>query len=137
MTTTQNKGIVIRFNKEVIEQGDALAFDELVSDHVTNHTAAPGMSSGKEGMAYFLLQILKNGFPNRSVEIIEQIAERDFVTTRKRIVAKHEGDLLGISPTGKRVVIDIIDIIRLENGQYAEHWGMSNFSEVLAQLAGK
>jgi predicted ester cyclase len=42
--------------------------------------------------------------------------------------------LLGIAPTGKQVAIEVIDIIRLRDGQYVEHWGINTLSVVLAQL---
>jgi predicted ester cyclase len=42
---------------------------------------------------------------------------------------------MGIPPTGKKVIINVIDIIRLREGKYVEHWGMSNIPEVIAQLS--
>ena len=35
------------------------------------------------------------------------------------------------------MVINVIDIIRLKNGRYVEHWGMSNLSEVIAEISRK
>jgi hypothetical protein len=32
-------------------------------------------------------------------------------------------------------VINVIDMIRLKQGKYIEHWGMSNLAEVIAQLS--
>jgi predicted ester cyclase len=47
------------------------------------------------------------------------------------------GYMMGIPPTGKKVVIHVIDIIRLKDGQYVEHWGMSNLPEVMAEISRK
>lgn len=93
------------------------------------------MPNGPESFYFFLVEVLRKGFPDLKVEILEQTAERDLVTTRKQITATHAGEIFGIRPIGKKVVIDIIDIIRLENGKYAEHWGQSNFTDVLKQLS--
>jgi predicted SnoaL-like aldol condensation-catalyzing enzyme len=133
--TEQNKKIVVRFNREVIEQGNTHAFHELVSPNCVNHSALPGTSKGPDGMIYFLQQILKKGFPDVQVEILEQVAERDLVTTRKKLIATHTGDFMGIFATNKKVVIEVIDIIRLQEGKYTEHWGMSNLAEIVKQLA--
>ena len=134
-TTEQNKQIVIRFNKEYVEQGNEHSFYELVSEDVVNHSAPPGTSKGSDGMIHFLQHVLRTGFPDLTVDILDQVAEGDIVTTRKAIHATHSGDFMGIPPTGKKVVINVIDMIRLKQGKYIEHWGMSNLAEVMAQLS--
>jgi steroid delta-isomerase-like uncharacterized protein len=130
----QNKAIVLRFNKEFIEQGKRASFNELVAEDVVNHSAPPGTNTGQEGMIYFLQTVLKAGFPDLTVEIHDQIAEGDKVTTRKTFHATHLGELLGMPPTHKKVAIQVMDIIRLRDGQYVEHWGMSNLSDILNDL---
>jgi predicted ester cyclase len=135
LTTEQNKIAVIRFNKEFIEQGNMQSFTELVSSEVVNHAAPAGAPAGPESMIHFLQHILRKGFPDVKVEILDQIAEGDKVTTRKILRGRHTGEFMGIAPSGKEVAIHVIDIIRLRNGQYIEHWGMSNLVEVLGQLS--
>ena len=134
-STEQNKQIVVRFNKECIEQGIPGSFEELLSNNVINHSAPDGMPDGKESFYFFLNNVLRRGFSNLNVDILEQIAERDLVTTRKKIRATHTGEIFGIPPSNKKVEINIIDIIRLSNGKYAEHWGQSNFDEVLKEIS--
>ena len=63
--TEQNKQIVIRFNKECIEQGIPSSFEELLSDTVINHSAPAGMPNGKESFYFFLDNVLRRGFANR------------------------------------------------------------------------
>jgi predicted ester cyclase len=132
--TEQNKSTVIRFNREFIEQGNLDVIDELVSDEFHNHTAVAGVPRGKEGMIFFLQNVLRKAFPDLVVEIFEMVAEHDLVTTRKKITGTHTGEIAGMTATGKKVVINIIDMVRLKNGMYVEHWGMSNMTEVLAAL---
>ncbi|HMH24440.1 MAG TPA: ester cyclase [Puia sp.] len=131
----KNKQIVTRFNKEVMEEGNKASFMELVAADCVNHAAAPGAPAGKEGMGHFLLQVLRTAFPDLKITIHEQVAENDLVTTRKSIHATHTGESLGVLPTHKKVVIEVIDIIRLKNGLYAEHWGISNIPSVIAELS--
>lgn len=130
----KNKAAVQRFNKDVIERGDERTFHELMAPHFVNRTAAPGSPSGAEGMLHTFNRVLRPAFPDLRVEIHEQIAEGDKVVTRKTIHGTHRGELLGIPPTNKPISIDVIDIVRLENGQYVEHWGINTLPVVLASL---
>ena len=134
-TTEQNKETVVRFNKECVEQGNLNSFKELLADDVINYSAPAGMPKGPESFYYFLNEILRKGFPDLKVEILDQIAEGDKVTTRKAIKATHTGELMGIPPSNKAVEINVIDIIRLKDGKYVEHWGMSNLADIVKEIS--
>lgn len=129
-----NKRAVIRFNREVIEQGSPEAFDTLLAPGFVNRTAAPGVPRGRDGMWQMIDQVLRRAFPDLRVEIHDQIAEGDKVTTRKTIHGTHDGELFGIPPTHRAVAIQVIDIVRLEGGRYVEHWGVNTLPSVLASL---
>jgi predicted ester cyclase len=79
-------------------------------------------------------EILRPALPDMKVEIHDQIAEGDKVVTRKDITGTHLGSFLGVPATGRRVTISVIDIVRLRDGQYLEHWRSNNLPGVLAQL---
>lgn len=129
-----NKAVVRRFNFEVIEQGNVEAAKELLASGFVNRTAPPGTHPGIEGMVHMITNILKPAFPDLKIEIHDQIAEGDKVTTRKTIRATHQGALMGIAATGRSVSIDVIDIVRIADGKYAEHWGVNTLFQVLSQL---
>ncbi len=133
-TTEQNKHTVVRFNKEFIEQGNLNIFPELVADDFVNHNAPAG-ANGPESMVHFLHHILRAGFPDITVDILDQVAEGDKVTTRKVFYGTHTGELMGMAPSHKKVAIQVIDIIRLRDGKYVEHWGASNFSDVVKEIS--
>jgi predicted ester cyclase len=133
-TELQNKQAVLRFNRAVIEQADEVAYRELLASDFVNRTAAPGFSSGPEGMRKMFEEILRPALANLRVEIHDQVAEGDRVTTRKTIRGLHQGALLGVAPTGQPVAIDVIDIVRLRDGQYVEHWGINTLQTVIMQL---
>ena len=133
--TEKNKQAVTRFNQEFVIEGKMESFKELVADDVINHAAPPGSSTGPDGMIHFIQNILKAGFPDLQVAILDQIAEGDKVTSRKEFYGTHTGELMGIPPSNKKVTIKVIDIIRLRDGKYIEHWGISNFADILAQIS--
>jgi predicted ester cyclase len=132
----ENKAVVRRFNKEVIEQCNFEAFNAIMHKDFINRTAPPG-SNGAEGMWHTFNTILKPAFPDLSVEIYDQVAEGDKVTTRKSIIGTHQGELMGISPTNRKVKIDVIDIVRLHDGKFVEHWGINTLQTVIAELKNK
>ena len=129
----ENKAIVRRFNKEVIEKCNLDTFNAIMDKEFINKTAPMG-SNGSDGMWNTFNNILKPAFPDLVVEIHDQIAEGDKVTTRKSIIGTHVGNLMGISATNKKVKIDVIDIVRIKDGKYIEHWGLNTLQAVIAEL---
>ncbi|MBO2010341.1 ester cyclase [Hymenobacter negativus] len=131
----ENKAIIRRYNHEGIAQGNVDTLEELLAPDFINHSAPAGMDAGRGGMFYFFLRILQSALSNLEVEILDQVAEGDKVTTRKAITGIHTGELLGLAPTQKPVVINVIDIYRLREGKLTAHWGLTTLSDVMAQLA--
>jgi predicted ester cyclase len=62
------------------------------------------------------------------------IAEGDKVATRKTFHGTHRGEFMGISPTGQRVSIELIDIVRIADGKVVEHWSMGDNLGMMQQL---
>lgn len=131
----KNKEVVRRFNHEVIEQGNAASFQELMAEDFINHAAPAGADNGPAGMWNTFTKVLRPAFPDLKVIIYEQVAEGELVTTRKAITGTHTGPLLGLAPTGKSVTIDVLDLVRVRGGQYVEHWGLNTLPAVMRQLA--
>jgi predicted ester cyclase len=134
---TTNKAVVRRFNRDLLERGDERGYDELIADDFVNRSAAPGMDPGREGMRFMFEKVLRPALSGVRVEIHDQVAEGDKVTTRKTIHGTHTGALLGVAPTNRAVAIDVIDIVRLRAGQYVEHWSINTLATVIAGLADK
>lgn len=132
--TENNKEAVRRFNQEVITEGNLASFNELMDQDFVNRSAPAGMDNGPQGMIYFFNEILRPAMPDVKVTIHQQVAEGDVVTTRKTISGTHTGSLLGIPPTNQTISIDVIDMVRVKEGKYLEHWGITSLPEVLANL---
>lgn len=128
------KDVVRRFNLDVIERGDRAAFEALMLPSFVNRTAPPGMPDGPESMWNTFERVLRPALAGLRVELHDQIAEGGKVTTRKTIRGRHTGTLMGVAATGRDVAIDVIDIVRVQDGRYAEHWGVNTLPAVLATL---
>ncbi len=136
MKPERNKELVTRMNKEYIEGGNAAVVHELFATDFVNHTAPPGSPQGPEGVIFFFDHMLKPAFPDLKVIIHDQVAEDDKVTTRKSFYATHKGDFFGVPASNKPVVMDIIDILKIKDGQFTEHWGILDMQSVMTQITG-
>ncbi len=74
--------------------------------------------------------------PDYHVTVHEMISEGTAVAIRFTARGTHRGELLGIAPTGRHVEINVIDIVRINEGRYVEHWGVNTLPSVLAALRG-
>lgn len=134
MSAETNREVVRRFNIEVIQDGNVDTFHALMAPDFVNHAAPPGMPNGPQSMWNTFENILRPALADLRVTIHDQVAEGDKVTSRKTISGVHTGVLLGIPPTGRDVSIDVIDIVRIRDGRYSEHWGLNTLAQVLAAL---
>jgi predicted SnoaL-like aldol condensation-catalyzing enzyme len=118
-----NKQTVTRFNKEFIEQGNLQAFEEIVAADFVNRSAATlNIPAGREGIRDYIMEVLHKALTNISVEIFDQIAEGDTVVTRKSISGIQVGEFLNKPATNERITMHLIDIVKLKDGKYTEHW---------------
>ena len=134
MALDDGKVVVRRFNTEVIERGDRAAFEALIDPGFVNRSAPPGSANGPESMWHTFQNVLRPALTGLAVTIHDQIAEDDRVTTRKTITGIHTGKLMGVEPTGRHVSIDVIDIVRICDGRYVEHWGINTLAAAVDHL---
>jgi steroid delta-isomerase-like uncharacterized protein len=132
MSTEENKTLARRLF-EIFGTGDLALADELIAADVIDHQALPGMPPGREGFKQFV-SIFHAAFPDLHVTVEDLIAEGDKVVGRTTMRGTHQGEFMGIPPTGKQCTISGIDIIRFANGQVVEHWGNSDDLGLMQQL---
>ena len=131
---SDNKNIVKRFNQDFIANVKMDAFNDLISPDFINHTAPPGSPTNKEAFLAFFNNVLRTAFSDIRIEIHDQIEENYKVVTRKTIRCTHSGVFMGHPPTGRPLEIKVTDIVRLEHGQYVEHWGSADMLGAIAQI---
>ena len=116
-----NKAVMRRFYEEFWCRGNEAAVDELVAADMVDHQRPDGWPAGRAGYKQ-LVRAWREGFPDMRETIGDLIAEGDKVVGRFTIDATHTGNFLGIPPTGRKIRISGIDIVRIRDGQIVEHW---------------
>jgi ketosteroid isomerase-like protein len=120
---------------------DMDGFAALFAENYVNHqlsAAAPPPPPGapaKRGTVGFFAARLK-GLPDLKVSIETVVAAGDRFAASFVYEGTHQGVLLGVEPTGKRLRFTSCDIFRVEGGKIAEHWGMGDIAGQLAQMKG-
>lgn len=127
------KALNKRFNEEVFNRKDESTFELLVADDIIDHEPIPGMPAGKEGIRTFL-RMMWSAFPDMHATIEDEAVEGDRVWSRTRMRGTHKGEFLGIPPTGRKVDVETIDIVRVRDGKAVEHWGVTDMAGVMMQL---
>jgi predicted ester cyclase len=119
--TELNKSVIRRFVEEVQNKKNWDVYDELNDPEFVNHSAPPGIPSDREGGKIYLGAFL-NAFPDCRFTVDDMIAEGDQVVTKKTFTGTHQAEFAGIPPTGKRVTLQFVDIMRVRDGRIVEHW---------------
>ncbi len=133
MTTAQNKALVREF-VDLINAQDLNTALTLFSPNFVDHTPpAGGFPPGLEGVyAFFTMQFA--AFPDARITSQDMIAEGDKVVHRMSGEGTHQGEFMGVPPTGRRITWSFIDIWRIADGQLAEHWVEADIMGVMQQL---
>ena len=133
MSEAENKTLARRFNEDVWGRGDQAALEELLDPDFVDHDALPGQPHGREGHKQ-ILAAFRSAFPDLSVTTEDIVAEGDKVVSRWTAHGTHQGELLGIAPTGNGVTIKGIDVLRVAEGRIVERWAQFNDLEMMQQL---
>lgn len=73
-------------------------------------------------------------FPDLRAEPDETMATDETVVIRYTLTGTHEGEILGIPPTGNEVEIAVVDICYMENGTITKEWYVADFLRLMKQL---
>jgi predicted ester cyclase len=76
----------------------------------------------------------RSAFPDWHEAIVELVAEGDTVAGRFRCSGTHRGKFLGEAPTGKRMEVDEVFFLRVEDGKFVDFWGLEDDLARMQQL---
>jgi steroid delta-isomerase-like uncharacterized protein len=116
-----------------INARDTSTFAEM---HAENYIQNSGRSASGLAAQIELFKRIFAAMPDLRMKVEDRIVAGDRVVTRNSWSATHSTPIRGIAPTGKPFTFHTIDIWRVENGKFAEHWDVTDTVEVLTKLRG-
>jgi steroid delta-isomerase-like uncharacterized protein len=132
--TAVDHAATMRSAYELIGTGDLDGFAALVADDFVEHEEIPGLSPTKDGMLDYFRMLL-GAFPDMHFDVDDLIADGDKTVARVTATATHGGEFMGVPATGKRMQMQLIDIMGFDDdGLVCEHWGVADMLSLMQQL---
>ena len=133
MSVQDNKFLVRRFVEEFQTRHNLAAVDDYLSPDFVDHSAPPGLPPDRDGVKMQFTMFF-TALPDLHALVHDQVADENKVVTRKTLRGTHEGDLMGIPPTGKTIDIEVIDILVIKDGKITDHWNLVDQLGLMKQL---
>ena len=76
----------------------------------------------------------RSAFPDWREEIMQLVAEGDTVAGRFRCSGTHRGEFLGEAPTGKRMEVEEVFFLRVEDEKFVDFWALEDSLGRMRQL---
>jgi len=111
----------------MLNKHDPDLVDRFVADEYRNHNAFVG--DGREANRQFWTMFFA-ALPDLSVTMEDLVISGDRVVGRFVYRGTHTGDLMGIPASGNPVEMRSIDIWRVEDAMFVEHWDELNLLEM-------
>jgi predicted ester cyclase len=110
------------------------AFGEFTAENYIQNSgrSASGLAAQVENFRAIFARM-----PDVQMRAEDRIVAGDRVVARMILAATHTQPLQGIAPTGRRFELRTIDIWRVENGKFAEHWDIVDYPGLVKQLRGE
>jgi len=121
---------------EALLSADPGALDAVVEPDARLHDLeAMGMPPGLAGLKLFRA-MLNAAFPDERPELLRVQFEGNDVVAELAATGTHQGELMGIPPTGRVATWLIHTRVRFHGYKVAERWDRVDVDDLLAQLAG-
>ncbi|VVJ21910.1 Uncharacterised protein [Amycolatopsis camponoti] len=116
---------------EMTNTHDPDLVDRFIAEDYVNHNDF--VAGGREANRQFWTAFF-TGLPDVAVTMEDLIVSGDRVVGRFTYRGTHTGDLLGIPASGASVEMRSIDIWRVQDGMFVEHWDQLNLMQMFQQI---
>ena len=130
----RNKALVRRIIETALNGGDLSIADETFRpDYVTHVPGVPPLPPGPEGFKA-VIAMWRTACPDLHMQIEQLVAEDDFVANRFTTTGTNTGPLMGIPPTGRKMVVHGQELHRIVDGKLVESWISDDVPSICVQL---
>lgn len=119
--------------EEIWGKGRVALVDATYHPDVVDHMPIPGQPKGLPAMKQVVREF-RQGLPDTRMTLHRTLTKGDFGVDFWTMTATNTGRLFGNPPTGKRVEISGIDMVRVADGRIAELWHVEEMFQLRTQL---
>ena len=124
--------LVLRFIREVFEEGRVDALDRLVAADFRSHTWGQ-QGAGREDLRRAMERVA-TALADREFVVEDTVVEKDLVAVRLSASATQVGTFMGLPASGRRYAIGEIHLFRVRGERIVEHWHQYDVPALLQQL---
>ena len=129
-TQDRNKRLIKDYLHEINKGNDSI-LKQVFAPECTFHLPEPveGLNSYLEINRHYL-----NTFPDLHIIINDLLADNDKVVARLTLQGSHQGNFIGIPPTGRKVSFTAIIIYQIVGGKITEFWSQEDLLGLTQQF---
>ena len=128
----ENVRLARRVPEEVATERRTELIDDLYAEDAVEH-GPTGDEEGREAIREGL-EAFFDAFPDLTATVEDVVAEGDTVAMRVTLRGTHDGEFMGIEPTGASVEVPNAVFTRVEDGRIAERWVQPDMLGLMRQL---
>ena len=136
MRSEETRSSVIRYVDEVLNGGNLDLLGEICSPDYKRYlspTSDPLTLKEQQGR----LAAIRAAFSEFELSLEEIVCEGDVAAFRADVRGTQTGPLLGLPATGKSFSVSALDMVRVREGQFVEHWGGPDLFALAQQLGAR
>lgn len=114
----ETRKLVVAYSKAWAD-ADLKKLDALASDRIDFHSPPPGFTPDKRGVLDSA-RLMHEAFPDQELKLDHVIASKDQAACHFTITGTHTGEFMGLPPTGRRVQIEGVSIVKVRSGKVVE-----------------
>jgi steroid delta-isomerase-like uncharacterized protein len=131
-----NKATFSRLH-DALNSGDqefiSTTIDGIFDQDVRIGTPLPIEATGAQALKQVWATLLR-AYPDLHVTVEDLFGEEDRLVARNTVTGTHQGEYLGVPPTGKSVTYNEMFIVRFADGRIAETWGIVDLLSQMKQI---
>jgi steroid delta-isomerase-like uncharacterized protein len=113
---------MVRYYDEIWNQGRLEVCDDLIAPDYVNHSAPrPGLPTGPGGLKQIVAAV-RRAFPDLRYTIEGMVLGAEKAALRVTMRGTHRGEFSDVTPTGRTVAVQEIQIEHVRDGRIIAHW---------------